>query len=502
MSDKTVHSTHSTLRLLALTPEVYAGYVSPESEFVIFFPDNETEEEAQRIINITGDQGQAKTSFLNMIKELAGGDSPANSVNSKLKKKSATLLFLDTQTNLKYEATLTTKTFTLKQLQERDGEVTKLNVGSPKESLRKLIGPLGINPMDLKKMKPAEQIAWVRSLFKLSKDQLELEQIITSGIKKANDTRKNINREMKRLRGGIVAAGFGVWKAKEKTFTQTPKFLDIKKQYEQDVADLQKEVKDQFDSATQERDTLNRLVQQKESEEGHIKAINNEIEKLQERIKQLQGQRTGIERNLENIEKSIEDRKDAEANFQAATARMNNMNKYVAEKQKIDAVAADFKKYDELEEEWKNQDAKLGEYQSKKKEFVKLFTPDIPGIEVCVPTQFDINEEIERFKDNNPDATEGELEAYIKGLEHDEREGLFYNGRSMYECSESEIFEVGMGFWKEMKVTMAFIENSSVLGTNAIETLNQLAANGCYIFVTTMVRKENFKIEFHKAIEA
>lgn len=496
-NDDQVHSTHSTLRLVSASPQSYAGYVAEDSEFVIFFPENPDVQ--GRIINISGDQGKAKTSFMNMIKELMGGDSPKNAVNTETKKKLAGLIFEDTLSGNQYECSVTNKTFTLKLIQKRGDEVSKLTVSSPKEELRKIIGPLGIDPLQLKLMKPAEQIAWVRGLFKLTGEQLEMEKQINDGIYNATSRRKKLNSDMKVVRGNIIMYGFGTYASKDKTLTPSKKYKEEKAKYSQDIEERKKEVKQRFDDSVCKRDRYKHFKTQHESVTKSNTDIDAEIARLEQKILSLKDSQKANYILLETINKGIEETQSAEEEFTAASAEMEEVNVYITGKNALDMVAADFAKYDNLEEEWKLEDGKIVEYLQKRKEFIKIITPDIEGVEIYVPGDLDKDKAEEEYREQNEGATDKQVKDYLDTLT--EREGLYYKGHSMTECSESEIFELGMGFWKQMGVQMAFIEDVTRLGSNAIETLNQLAASGCYIFITTMKRKENLKIEFIKTIE-
>lgn len=492
--DKAIYSTEKTLRFISYSAEAYGG-ITEDTAVVVTFPRD------KNLLGFSGDQGKNKTSAMNAAIELFGGPEAENAINSMSNKKSATLVFEETKNNLRYMVKIQKSKFSLEQITEtEDGKLRTAELKKPKELLRSLIGPLGINLMELKEMKPAQQIKWVRDLSKLSDEQVLQEQRIKTGIKTSGDGRKDVNRDMIRIRTGLVAAGYGVWKASARSLTPTKQYEDQKKFYTKDVKERQALVTQKFDEANKKKSDLQ--VEKMINENLIVEAINidDNIIDLERKLVELR------ERKEKNVEfKRISDDKitalgDVEALYTAAQESMSKMTEYIEGRKNIESVDKAYAEYDTLDEQWKQHQSKLDEYMLLHKKAVAAFTPDIEGIEVCVPFEVDINFERDLFMDNNPEATEQELSDHIKSLTGEKREGLYYKGHSMAELSESEVWEVAMKFWHIMGVKVAFIENIQSLGTSAIEAINYMAEQGCTIFFSAMKRTEGFKAEFYQQI--
>jgi len=103
----------------------------------------------------------------------------------------------------------------------------------------------------------------------------------------------------------------------------------------------------------------------------------------------------------------------------------------------------------------------------------KTYLPDIEGLEIRLKTGLD-----------------------------EEDEGIFYQGKSFAQLSESELWDLFLVIWAAKDVQFIFCENVNALGSEAIKTLNRLVKEGAVVFASEMERsKKEMEISFSTKIE-
>ena len=76
--------------------------------------------------------------------------------------------------------------------------------------------------------------------------------------------------------------------------------------------------------------------------------------------------------------------------------------------------------------------------------------------------------------------------------------GVYVNGKNMAYLSESELWDFCLQVWKLTGTRIVFIENSTSLGSAAVERVNWFAENGGKVFMSTMNRNyKEMKVSFH-----
>jgi hypothetical protein len=95
------------------------------------------------------------------------------------------------------------------------------------------------------------------------------------------------------------------------------------------------------------------------------------------------------------------------------------------------------------------------------------------------------------------------LEMKLKMGLDDEEEGIYYNGKSLAQLSESELWDLFENIWAEKGVQFVFCENITSLGSEAVKTLNRLVKEKkAQVFATAMDRsKKDMEIIFSTKID-
>lgn len=70
------------------------------------------------------------------------------------------------------------------------------------------------------------------------------------------------------------------------------------------------------------------------------------------------------------------------------------------------------------------------------------------------------------------------------------KEGLYWNGRNVAQMSETEWWDIVLMIWRKYKVKIIVIDNYSNLGSSAVEILEKLSKDGCYILAAEMNREQ------------
>lgn len=453
----TVVSTANFLRFVRFDVKSFAG-IHEDMKLAIVFDDPK-----KRIVGFSGDQGTGKTSSLQALYTLCGGMPPKNAINEKDKNIDEELVF--ERNGEKYVVRATKGSFTVTKF-DKDGNRSKMD--SPKDFLKRVIGPIGLNPMALKGMKGPEQIEWLRSLTTFTKEQLELEADILS--KKETDYKKRteVNRVVKQLEGEVLSTGYYVWDNENKVFKATELF----------VADTNTVAKSELNEdivAQNLKDAENKKNEWQKASEGleqmRTKKFEKtlEIEELRRKLAQAEHEEKELLDRIEKGEKWIEENKGVTEVYDKAFEAMRQLGDVKMKNQNLTSVADKIKLHTTKEEEAVMLNGKLDEYDKLHKQFVQSFTPNIEGFEVVVP-----------------------------GIDSKKAEGLYYKEKTMIMLSESEIFELYLQLLASQNVKVTIIENITSLGTAAIERINWFAEQmGGYVFYSAMERgKEKLGFQF------
>jgi hypothetical protein len=455
--------------------------VDPDGGLVIVFPDG------LNYMQKEGEQETGKTSLDLCLAELIGLEVAPNAINSITNEKWAKLRLTGKDGNL-YDIRSTKSTFSVERIEtdpdtgeivtNEKGREIKASMGEPKSFIRKVVGPAGVSPEKIKQMSGAEQVAWVRSLFTLSKEVLEQEAIITkeySASYKARTTAGNNKKFYKNLVDD--SPYYKEYEKWEKYFAET-NFDDL----EQKMAAV-REAYTVYQKSEQGIETLKTisLPSAKERvtvEETAILDIEKQIQELQRQLTKKHDDLDVAKKNVIAVEERIangqtwlDENKRAKDDFESMSTQVEEATNFKSDKVKWETMLENKKQMDHHESEVIRLTNRLDEYAKAKQQIVAMYSPDVEGLEVCTPQ------------------------------EGDDREGLYYHGKTVVQLAESALWEMATKLWKTLGVKVIFVENISSLGSGAIGVFNEFLENGGMIFATMMNRaQKNMKITWHKKI--
>lgn len=468
-----VTSRPNHLKLISFEVEAYGGLNMTDKALVVHFPEND------RITEFSGDQGMGKTSLMNALKALMGEQEPGNAINAVANNKSATLTF--EKDGNRYQSRLTKTAYTLKNLKEdATGKIITSTISKPKDILSDLIGPVGVSPDFLTKKKSgAEQIEWIKSLAANNPEIAKLEQEIQGKYDTAYKERTGINAEVTRLRQEISAVGYYRWDSTNNVFAVTQKMSEDKTIIDKAPAN-DDEIKEIYDRELARDRELDRAkqklagyVEKTEQIDIYIDNINEQIKELQEKLTKAENEKIVISEGISKGEEYVKTLQDAPEKLLQAQADMQNAGKIALLKKALADSTASIAKYSRTETEQANLNNKLVEYEKLMQDLAKECTPDIEGLEVITGN-----------------------------IDSKKPTGVYYKGINMAALSESELWDLCLQIWKFTGTSVVYIENSSSLGTDAINRVNWFAEKGGHVFISTMQRGyKELKVSFHNEKE-
>ncbi len=435
------------------------GGINKEHPIVIDFSEFN---KGKRIGKVSGDQGAGKTSFINALLYACGhefGFKTDNLVNNKDKTLNIQTEFSYGKSQYRIQATKTM--FRLLKLYKDDegNEVWKAE-DEPKTLVRKIIGNIGVSPMPLKENKGKDQVSWLYSMLNVPKEVLEKEAKLNEGLKEVTEARKVANREYESIKKVLSQSELYLnWEQSEKKYKEVKTIEDAKAK---------------LDKATAAKSTYNQAAIEIGQLQARTLAIEEEIEDLEMRLQSKRIELAKTKERIENGEKYLASNKDVIQKFDDAQSEFMGISEYLAAKKEWDRVQQQKKEMDELETLVARADTKKDGIRELLRNLVADVLPPIDGLEVVT----------EESIDGKPI-------------------GVYVNGKTMAQLSESELYQFAFQIWTKNNPSMVFIENIGVLGSNAIATLNELAKSGSvYVWATELVRgQDEIKFEFIESIK-
>ena len=456
--------------------------VDPDNGIFIVFPDG-----FRYQVN-SGDQGVGKTSLNACLLEATGNLLPPNAINSidNDKKFSLKLIGLD---GLLYNIRGTKSQYIIERIETEEdgspkindkGREQKLIISEPKSAIKRIVGPAGIAPDWLRDMKPADQVTWLRSLYSLDPEVLKEEIKLKQDYEKNYKERTFAGNEHKRYKALVEGTSYFTDQPKwQKYFTETT-FEKLEEAY--------KDIQEKYNEYTRYEGNL-RSVRENNlpAAEKAVQQVDQDILTIEDQIKELQKKLEAkhnekqektvflnqVKEKVVNAEKWISDNKTRVADYEGQTDKILEASNFKANKQTWDILMENQRQMNHYHDEYVRLANRLTAIAEQKQKFIESFSPKIEGFEVCIP-------------DND-----------------DKREGLFYLGKPLDHLAESELWQMCLQLWAQLKVKMVFVENISSLGTGAIDMFNQFIDNGGYVFATMMNRSEkNLKITFLNKIDS
>lgn len=436
---------------------ISAGGIDHDSPIII---DWTKARKGQGITLLQGDQQTGKTSTLRTLMYLMG---VAFNVKELINIKDQTL-----DTNLKfsyqgsdYHVIASGTRLTLKRhYKDKDRWIPE---GMPKETLRTMFGNIGVSPMFLKDLPGKKQIQWFKETFGATKETNDKEQKMQADLDKVFAQRRDVNRMIKDGQGWLNNNDLYVDYEKNQKRFATPI-----------SADKEKKKFEELHVKKQEHDkAVNTLDSLRSNREATLRRMEQLRQQLDAEAKSL----SVVEKRISDGEQYISQLNGVEKEFEQAQKSFLNISKIIAEQSQWKEVLKKEKELDDYEQTVVIATDKIDQLRRELLELSSTYLPKIKGLEI-------------RTKQMSID-------------NGDEDEGIFYEGKSLAQLSESEIWDLFMLIWEKKSVFFVFCENISSLGSEAVATLNRLVKDKkAQVFASEVDRKKKeMEITFETAIK-
>lgn len=425
-------------------------------------------------VQATGDQGLNKTSFMNAIKACLSANIASNAINSESNERNVTARFTG-KDGLLYQVKITRATFSIENIvttpdgnPELDdkGRERKRTEDKPVALIKKLVGPLGINPMDLKSKTEQERIEWLQGFFSDGgTDFKEKEKRLKSEAKSAYDKRTAVNRDIRKNNSMLASNDY--YNRQEYWISEFKK-IDT----EADLREKQRAGALKADQFIRAQEKLSQMQEKRKAIDKEMSDIEDEIEKLQISLSLKKSESKKMDEDIEIGKNFLKENSGIAEQKNAIDAELTHISTLKIHQNQFNEINSIVEQTKNLTDESHTLTQTCEKKTKELLDFTKSFTPDIPGLEVFVATE------------ENP------------------KSGIYFNGRSIDEMSESELWEMSLLIWNKFDVQVVFIENISSLGSQFMDRLKWFVDNGGYVFATQMDRAEkNIKISINTKID-
>lgn len=410
---------------------------------------------------IKGDQGTRKSSTLMAIMALMGAafnfDSK-NLVNKKDDTISVDMKF--SHDGADYHVLQSGSRLTLKRHYKETNRW--IPEGTPKETLRKIFGNLGVSPIFLKDLPGKKQIEWFKETFGTPDDVSHKEEKLIYALELTKTQRRDVNRELKTLKGSLDANE--MYNNYEKNLKRFAKMVS---------GEEEKEKLKELSTKKQEYDRAVAALEQLRDNDNHYEKMINDAE---ERLSAMKKARVAVVERIADGDRYIKENKGISKQYDDANKAWLNIGKILAEQAQWKDTLAKEKEYNEMLEQSHRADGVIDELRKDLLFITSTYLPKIPGLEI-------------RLKVNSID-------------NGDEDEGIFYQGKSLAQLSESELWDLFILIWEDKGVRFVFCENISSLGSAAVATMNRLVKEKkARVFASEMDRsKKSMSITFESKI--
>lgn len=408
------------------------GGINPAAPVVIDFSNS-------KWVNAEGDMGAGKTSLLNALLVACGqlghtGKEGKNFINNDTGKIDINFEFVGND-RCNYAVRCTKSSFSLTY----DGE----QVSEPITKMKELLGVVGVSPMEIKNKPLREIVKWLSTYSTKSAEEFEGQLVkYKAGIKTATETRASANKSVKALTEYLNNEELFInWEKSEKDYA---KQVDIK------------ELSVKLDEAGKKSD---KYVQS----EAALKQLGQRKTNIEEQIARLTQEAKTIDADIKRGEKFIEENKTAKKDYDTVKTEYDNVHTKLQSYNKWQEIKTKKKELDDFETISQQADAKEKEILQQVKELQAEILPDIKGVEIVT-------------EDSHENGV-------IK------KEGLYWNDRNVSQLSESEWWSLVLSIWRKYKVKVIVVDNMQSLGSGAVELLEKLVKDGCYILSAEMNRQ-------------
>jgi hypothetical protein len=444
----------SALTFKLFEVSLFAG-IDRDKPIIIEFPKPRKGTTKRPIVRVSGDQGLCKTSLLRCLQYLVGQKFEFLQRNlTNLDKK-------DQQAGIEFERNgdtwrvkISRNKFELFKFFEAGKQKGWIPQASPETLVKELIGRVAISPQSLLVDDGKKQVDWLFRMLNVPEEIVQQQHRFTDALETIGKKHSMANKEYTHLKKVLQEEPMAQhWTASEKKYAQ-PKTIDSEKK--------------KVDAAQQKRESLRKGEGKVKEYDQRIADKQREIQSYKDKIAEVEAQIPQLTEKKAEWEAHNEKISDADMQYELAYAGMMELSKYIAAFQQWQQVKQWKKDRDEFETAIQTLSRQKRELLSDKRALLKKVVPDIPGLEIITD-----------------DAIEGQ------------RTGIYLHKKNPLQLSESELFDLYFKICEAQGVTMILIENISSFGSDVIQTLNELAKKGVYIWGTEMARgQKEMSIEF------
>jgi DNA repair exonuclease SbcCD ATPase subunit len=411
------------------------GGISPSSPVVIDFSQS-------NFVKLGGDNGVGKSSVLESFL-LALGEIGGKKVIDKLTNLESGGIDIDLTFSAErkdFHVRATKSTFKLTY----EGETAALP--EPMTMLRRLLGPTGVSPMEVKNKPINEIVKWLAAYSTKNPEEFEKAlQKNKDGVKKAQDSRAQANRSAKGIVEYLVSEGM----ANEKGEIVESKWTAAEKKYGKKV-----DVKALSLELTEAGKASDKVIQY----ESAVKELEKQETALVAQIEELQARLADTRKRLENGRKHVEENKGAKKKYDEVKARYDRAAAEAVAYEGWQDVKRKKAELDEFQQIAQSADATEKQLLKERAEMQAEILPDIKGVELVLE---------DTHEDGKP-----------------KKAGLYRNGVDSVKMSVGEFFKMVIEMFRKNKnVKILVIDNAEQLGSDPFKLLEELAARGCYILI-------------------
>jgi hypothetical protein len=423
------------MKLKTLEVKAFGG-INPNSPVIIDFSKS-------KWVVAEGDNGLNKTSLLNAMLVACGQIArDKDFVNNETQKIDIDFEFVGND-RYTYQVRCTKSQFSLTY----EGEA----IPEPITKMKELLGIVGVSPMAIKEKPLKDIVKWLSSYSTKGAEEYEKQFIkLKDAIGKCRTSRADANKVLK----GLVEyldnePMFKDWEGSEKKYSESP---DIK----QLSSDLQK--------AGNKSD---KYIENEIKVKGQVERKTQ----LEQQIAQLQKELGTVEENITIGNVWLEQNKDAKKEYDQVKKKYDTAAQDVVNHNKWQEIKAKSEEKNQWETASQRADTKEKELLQEVKVLQAEILPDIKGVELITEDTYD----------------NGSLK----------KEGLYMNGKNVAQLSESEWWTLVLSIWRKYKVRIIVIDNYQDLGSMAVDILEKLNNDGCYILAAEMNREQkSLQIEY------
>lgn len=315
---------------------------------------------------------------------------------------------------------------------------------TPAALIRKMFGPVGLSPLNVKSMDGKKQIEYFQQMFGTGEEATKKMRETEALVDKKFNERTAVNRRVKELSSALKTEPLFVNREEsEKTFATPIKAESEKKKF--DDISKKKNAYDQY------QNTLNIA-------EADLKDKTERVKELEEQLKKAIEQRDKLQESVTTGKAWVENNKGVVTEYDKANKEWVNISKKLADQEKWKDI---LKKEKELHNEEDKANKLTGEIDEGREKILKLTKnclPDVEGLTIKVATGID--------KEGKP-------------------EGVFYNDKPIHELSQSAYEALWAKIFVASGVKFLFFENINNFGSATIGLLNELMkTEGVIVFGT------------------